>query len=65
MLSSALSGLGIAELPNYSKVIDSELEEVLPHIEGPHTPIYYIYPSYRQKSKKIQLLLKYLREKGK
>lgn len=39
MLSSALHGFGIAELPNYSTVLRSGLIEVFPDIVGPETHI--------------------------
>ncbi|MBW8308824.1 MAG: LysR family transcriptional regulator [Candidatus Paracaedibacteraceae bacterium] len=65
MLRSAIQGIGIVELPNYSVILNSDLIEVLPEIEGPETPIYFTYPKIRKSSKKINLLLEYLSKKGK
>ncbi|WP_032112857.1 LysR family transcriptional regulator [Candidatus Paracaedibacter symbiosus] len=65
MWRSAQEGLGIAELPNYSTILDSGLEKVLPDTVGLETSIYYIFPKGREKSKKINLLLEYLSTKGK
>lgn len=63
MLSSALEGYGIVELFNFPSVLNSGLVEILPQIEGPKVDIYYIFPESRQKSKKINILLKYLTKK--
>ncbi|AIK95813.1 hypothetical protein ID47_02280 [Candidatus Paracaedibacter acanthamoebae] len=65
MLRSAIQGLGIVELPNYSIILDSGLIEVLPAVKGPETPIYFIFPKTRKSSKKINLLLEYLSKRGK
>lgn len=64
MLSSALQGFGIVELPDYSVVLNSGLIEILPDIKGPETGIYYIFDKERQKSKKINILFDYLIQKG-
>lgn len=65
MFNSALHGLGITELPDYTKIINSELIDVFPELEGPKTHMYYIFSEKRKLSKKINTLLKYLRAKGK
>ncbi len=65
MLNSALQGMGITELPDYSKVLKSGLIDIFPTLLGPETPMYYVFPERRKSSKKINLLLKYLQKKGK
>ena len=60
MLEAALQGYGIVEMPDYSRVLESGLKEVMPEFQGPKIDIYFIYPKSRNKSKKINLLLKYL-----
>ena len=44
MYRAVVSGLGIAALPAYMARLSSELVNVLSHIEGPHTDVYFIYP---------------------
>ena len=60
MINAALQGYGIVELPDHFPVLRTEFTEVLPDIYGPKIDIYFIFPESRQKSKKINLLLKYL-----
>ncbi|HXF90786.1 MAG TPA: LysR family transcriptional regulator [Candidatus Nitrosotenuis sp.] len=60
MINGALSGLGIAELPNYSCIINSGLKPILRDIKGPEYIINYTFAKARQSSKKIKLLYEYL-----
>lgn len=60
MINSALAGYGIAELPNYPVVLNSELKMVLPELHGEDIIIYYIFMENRKKSKKISQLYEHL-----
>ncbi|MBP9692351.1 MAG: LysR family transcriptional regulator [Alphaproteobacteria bacterium] len=66
MRSAAEDGHGIvalaAEFPDLEK---SNFIEVLPEIEKPSIPIYYVYPEYLKDSKRVKVLGEYLREKSK
>lgn len=62
MINAALKGYGIAELPNYSKIMGLDLERVLPDIQGDNIPLYFIYQENRKNSKKIQALYNYIME---
>ena len=62
MINAALKGYGIAELPNYSKIMELELERVLPNIQGDNIPLYFIYQENRKNSKKIQALYSHIME---
>lgn len=61
MLNCALQGYGIVELPDYDVVLQSGLQRVLPDAQGENIPLYYTFPKSRQASRKIQMLLTYLR----
>ncbi|KTC83407.1 LysR family transcriptional regulator [Legionella cincinnatiensis] len=65
LLESALSGLGIARLPNYmvnQAIKRHQLEEILSNFYPPPTPIYAIYIQSRIIPKKIRVFLKFLQE---
>ena len=62
MVTAALQGLGIAELPNYEHILSLNLKKVLPNIKGENIPLCFMYHENRKHSKKIQALYKYLRE---
>ena len=62
MINATLKGYGIAELPNYSKIMELDLERVLPDIQGDNIPLYFIYQENRKTSKKIQALYNYIME---
>lgn len=64
MINAALQGFGIVELPDHSPILRSGLIEVLPDIQGEKIDMYFIFPEMRKTSKKINLLLKYLANKG-
>lgn len=65
MMNCALQGYGIVELPDFKNILNSELQEVLPDIQGPQVPIYFVFHKSRKGSKKILKLFKYLVAKGK
>lgn len=65
LINSALQGYGIVELPDYSIILNSGLEIVLPEIHGEDIMLYYIYPESRKFSKKIIKLYDYLSKKKK
>jgi DNA-binding transcriptional LysR family regulator len=62
MVTAALQGFGIAELPSYNSILSLPLKKVLPNIKGDNIPLCYIYHEKRKNSKKIQALYKYLKE---
>jgi len=64
MINAALQGFGIVELPDHSPILRSGLIEVLPGIQGEKIDMYFIFPEIRKASKKINLLLKHLANKG-
>jgi len=55
----------IIEAPDLTAIIESGLQEVLPNIQKPQAPIYFIFHKERRKSKLINELLKYLLTKKK
>ncbi|AIK96997.1 LysR family transcriptional regulator [Candidatus Odyssella acanthamoebae] len=63
MINATLWGYGIAELPNYPSIINSELQLVLPEIKGENIPLYFIFHESRKNSKKIKELYNYLLKK--
>ena len=62
MITAALQGLGIAELPNYQNILSLNLKKVLPNIKGENIPLCFMYHENRKQSKKIQALYQYLKE---
>ena len=44
LLLAVQSGVGLAALPDYITVSASNIVKVLPHIEGPKTESYFVYP---------------------
>ena len=60
MYRAVVSGLGIAALPAYMARLSSELVNVLSHIEGPHTDVYFIYPEEMRQSKRINVFRDFL-----
>jgi DNA-binding transcriptional LysR family regulator len=65
MIKCALNGFGIIEAPDLTAIVKSELEEVLPNIQKPEAPLYFIFHKERKKSKLINELLKHLLTKKK
>jgi DNA-binding transcriptional LysR family regulator len=60
MYRAVVSGLGIAALPAYMARLSNELVNVLSHIEGPHTDVYFIYPEEMRQSKRISVFRDFL-----
>jgi DNA-binding transcriptional LysR family regulator len=60
MYRAVVSGLGIAALPAYMARLSTELVNVLSHIEGPHTDVYFIYPEEMRQSKRINVFRDFL-----
>jgi DNA-binding transcriptional LysR family regulator len=44
LLLAVQSGVGLAALPDYITVSTTNIVKVLPHIEGPKTEAYFVYP---------------------
>lgn len=64
MRQAAEEGFGIIALAaEYPGLEDSELVEVLPDLEKPSIPIYYVYPSELSESKRVKSLGNYLRKR--
>ncbi|MBU0726414.1 MAG: LysR family transcriptional regulator [Alphaproteobacteria bacterium] len=57
---ACMTGIGIAALPDYMVRQDSELQQVLPEIEGPQVPAYFVYPEELRNSKRITVLREFL-----
>lgn len=56
MYRAVESGLGLAALPFYMSERSSEVMEVLPHVEGPRIPLYFVYPEELRPSRRIATL---------
>ncbi|MGI9463742.1 MAG: LysR family transcriptional regulator [Aestuariivirgaceae bacterium] len=56
MYRAVESGLGLAALPFYMSERSSEVVEVLPQIEGPRIPLYFVYPEELRPSRRIATL---------
>ncbi len=54
------TGLGIAALPDYMAREDVSLIRVLPDLEGPPVPTYFVYPEELRHSKRIMVLRDFL-----
>jgi DNA-binding transcriptional LysR family regulator len=52
--------IGIAELPDFPQITSSGLQKILPQLESPDIPTYYLYSDHRRNSKKIRLLYEFL-----
>ncbi len=57
---AVLSGLGVAALPYYLSEESSELQEILPDLEGPTIEAYFVYPEELRHSKRIEVLRDFL-----
>ena len=53
-------GVGIAALPDYLAAEDTDLIRVLPDLEGPQVPAYFVYPEELRHSKRIAVLRDFL-----
>ena len=54
------TGLGIAALPDYMAREDVSLIRVIPDLEGPPVPTYFVYPEELRHSKRIMVLRDFL-----
>lgn len=54
------SGVGVAALPFYIIEHATELVQLLPEIEGPRIPLYFVYPQELQPSRRVQALRDFL-----
>jgi DNA-binding transcriptional LysR family regulator len=57
---AALTGLGIAALPDYLAEQSSELVRILPDINGPPIEVYFVYPEELRSSKRISVFRDFL-----
>ena len=53
-------GVGIAALPDYLAAEDPNLLRILPDVEGPPTPAFFVYPEELRNSKRIAVLRDFL-----
>ena len=53
-------GVGIAALPDYLAAEDPNLLRVLPEIDGPAVPAFFVYPEELKRSKRIAVLRDFL-----
>lgn len=64
MRAAAENGLGIVPLAQeYPGIETSNFVEVLPHIEKPTIPMYYVYPNHLSGSRRVRALGDYLIER--
>ncbi len=54
------TGVGIAALPDYMANNDLDLVRVVPDMEGPQVPAYFVYPEELRHSKRITVLRDFL-----
>ncbi|MBT5267480.1 MAG: LysR family transcriptional regulator [Rhodospirillaceae bacterium] len=54
------SGVGIAALPDYLAREDDSLVRIIPDLEGPQVPAYFVYPEELRHSKRITVLRDFL-----
>ena len=62
ILRAVQSGVGIAALPDYLAREDPSLVRLLPEIDGPQVPAYFVYPEELRNSKRIKVLRDFLLE---
>ena len=60
MFRAVQGGVGIAVLPDYLAAQDANLMRVLPQLEGPEVPAYFVYPEELRNSKRIAVLRDFL-----
>ncbi|MTI10925.1 LysR family transcriptional regulator [Curvivirga aplysinae] len=60
---AARSGLGIASIPEYMIPEESNLQHILPELEGPPIPAYFVYPEEMRHSKRITVFRDFLLRK--
>ncbi len=60
MYRAVQTGVGIAALPDYMAREDVSLVRVVPDLEGPQVPAYFVYPEELRHSKRITVLRDFL-----
>ncbi len=60
ILRAVQGGVGIAAIPDYLAQEDSSLVRIMPDIEGPQVPAYFVYPEELRHSKRITVLRDFL-----
>ena len=60
ILRAVEGGVGIAALPDYLAAEDEQLVRILPDLEGPQVPAYFVYPEELRHSKRITVLRDFL-----
>jgi len=60
MFRAAATGLGIAPLPDYMAKLATDLEPILPGLEGPGFDVYFVYPEEFRHSKRIAVFRDFL-----
>ncbi len=60
---AARSGLGIASIPEYMVPEESNLQQILPELEGPPIPAYFVYPEEMRHAKRITVFRDFLLRK--
>lgn len=64
MRQAAEDGLGIVALSaEYVRVVKSDLVEVLPELDKPEIPLYYVYPEHLSASKRVKVFGEYVKKK--
>lgn len=63
ILRAVQSGMGIAALPDFLVREDAGLQRLLPEIEAPPVPAYFVYPEELRNSKRITVLRDFLLRK--
>lgn len=63
LISGALNGLGIIDLPDFKYIMNLGLTEIFPNIPGPQVPLYFIYRQEHRSSTKIICFKDYLMQK--
>ncbi|TAD91460.1 MAG: LysR family transcriptional regulator [Alphaproteobacteria bacterium] len=63
ILRAVQTGAGIAALPDYMAREDASLVRLLPEIEAPAVPAYFVYPEELRHSKRIAVLREFLLRK--
>lgn len=63
MLNAVKGGAGIASLPKYLAYRRKSVVRVLTDVRGPEVPCYYVYPSELKQSKRVKVLLNFLKQK--
>ena len=57
-------GIGVGLIPDYLTAEETELVPVLPELELPKLPIYFVYPEELKSAKKIQVFRDFMVTKG-